>query len=123
MSNSSNKAKEQHLHQKVAIAKNRFSIIYKHVLKGLKTETEETKQATKIALKYLSKGSITKEEEIELRHQVYDILKTIGVGVPFALIPGASILMPILIKVAQKKGINLLPSAFSDNGEVNKEKQ
>jgi hypothetical protein len=48
---------------------------------------------------------------------VYDILKTLGVGIPFALIPGASILIPILIKVAQKKGINLLPSAFTEQDE------
>jgi len=95
----------------------RFSIIYKNILKGLKTETFETKQASKIALKYISKGSITKEEETELRQQVYDILKTLGVGIPFALIPGASILIPILIKVAQKKGINLLPSAFTEQDE------
>lgn len=94
---------------------NRFSIIYKKVFEGLKTETLETKQATLIAVKYISKGTITKEEEHELREQVFDLLKALGIGIPFALIPGASILIPVLIKIAQKKGINLLPSAFSEN--------
>lgn len=113
-----NNEEKHHLTKKIAHTKDRFSIIYKNILKGLKTETIETKQASKIALKYISKGSITKEEEIELRQQVYDILKTLGVGIPFALIPGASILIPILVKVAQKKGINLLPSAFSESDEL-----
>jgi len=117
MDDLTNNEEQHHLTKKIANTKNRFSIIYKNILKGLKTETFETKQASKIALKYISKGSITKEEETELRQQVYDILKTLGVGIPFALIPGASILIPILIKVAQKKGINLLPSAFTEQDE------
>ncbi|MGE0560950.1 MAG: hypothetical protein AB7O47_03970 [Flavobacteriales bacterium] len=117
MNDLQNKNEEPHFTRKIAATKNRFSLIYKNILEGLKTETIETKQASKIALKYISKGSITKEEEVELRQQVYDILKTLGVGIPFALIPGASILIPILVKVAQKKGINLLPSAFSETDD------
>lgn len=101
--------------EKIKIKRNNVLLIFRRILVGLKTETQETKQATMIAVKFVSKGSITKEEEKELRQQVFDILKTLGIGVPFALIPGASILIPILIKVAQKKGINLLPSAFDEH--------
>lgn len=101
--------------EKIKMKRNNVLLIFRKILVGLKTETQETKQATIIAIKFVSKGSITKEEEKELRQQVYDILKTLGIGVPFALIPGASILIPILIKVAQKKGINLMPSAFDEN--------
>lgn len=107
--------------EKIKIKRNNVLLIFRRILVGLKTETQETKQATMIAVKFVSKGSITKEEEKELRQQVFDILKTLGIGVPFALIPGASILIPILIKIAQKKGIKLLPSAFDDDskGEIN----
>lgn len=108
--------------EKMKIKRNNVLLIFRRILVGLKTETQETKQATMIAVKFVSKGSITKEEEKELRQQVYDILKTLGIGVPFALIPGATILIPILIKVAQKKGINLLPSAFDDNTKDSKNK-
>ena len=101
--------------EKIKIKRNNVLLIFRRILVGLKTETQETKQATMIAVKFVSKGSITKEEEKELRQQVFDILKTLGIGIPFALIPGASILIPILIKVAQKKGINLLPSAFDEH--------
>lgn len=41
----------------------------------------------------------------------------LGIGIPFALIPGASLLMPFLIKIASKKGIELLPTAFNEKKE------
>ena len=100
------------LSEQLKIKKEEATLIFRKILIGLKTETVETKQASRIAIKYISKGVITKQEEIELRQQVYDVLKTLGIAVPFALIPGASLLMPFLIKIAKKKGVNLLPSSF-----------
>ena len=35
-----------------------------------------------------------------------------GIGIPFMLIPGSTLLMPFLIKLANKRGIDLLASAF-----------
>jgi hypothetical protein len=110
------------LSEQLKIKKEEASLIFRKILIGLKTETVETKQASRIAIKYISKGVITKQEEIELRQQVYDILKTLGIAVPFALIPGASLLMPFLVKIAKKKGVNLLPSAFNkDEGAPKKD--
>ena len=51
-----------------------------------------------------------------LRTQVMDSLKILGIGIPFVLIPGASILMPILVRVARKHHIELMPSAFVQGG-------
>ncbi|MES2110662.1 MAG: hypothetical protein V4577_18025 [Bacteroidota bacterium] len=42
-----------------------------------------------------------------------DSLKIIGIGIPFAVLPGASVLIPVLIKVADRHHINLMPSAFN----------
>ena len=70
-------------------------------------------------VKYLKEGNISKEEEKELKSQVVDIFKAVGLGVPFVLIPGSSLLLPFLIKMAEKKGINLLPTAFSDSEKKN----
>lgn len=110
------------LSEQLKIKKEEASLIFRKILIGLKTETVETKQASRIAIKYISNGVITKQEEIELRQQVYDILKTLGIAVPFALIPGASLLMPFLVKIAKKKGVNLLPSAFNkDEGAPKKD--
>jgi len=62
--------------------------------------------------KYIHTGTITSEEEHLLKLQVADTLKIVGIVVPFVLIPGASIIMPIIIKVAQKYHVNLMPSVL-----------
>ena len=109
------------LSEQLKIKKEEATLIFRKILIGIKTETIETKQASRIAIKYISKGVITKQEEVKLRQQVYEILKTLGIAVPFALIPGASLLMPFLIKIARKKGVNLLPSAFTNNQNSSKD--
>jgi len=55
---------------------------------------------------------LTEEEEHALKTELSDALKILGIAVPFVLIPGASIVMPIIIKVAEKHNINLLPSVM-----------
>ncbi|WP_300662831.1 LETM1 domain-containing protein [Fluviicola sp.] len=85
-----------------------------HFLLGVKTEYNGDKEAAGIIQKYIREGKISDEEEHVLKTQLADSLKIVGIGVPFALIPGASILMPILIKVADKHHIQLMPSAFID---------
>ncbi len=85
-----------------------------HFLFCVKTEYTSTKEAGQIMEKYMREGKITPEEEHILKTQFVDTLKIAGVVVPFVLIPGASILMPILIKVAAKHNIELLPSAFNE---------
>lgn len=83
-----------------------------HFLRGIKEEYYGDKEAAAIIQKYLKEGKITEDEDKVLKTQLMDSLKIVGVGIPFVLIPGASILMPILIKVAGKHHIELMPSAF-----------
>ncbi len=85
-----------------------------HFLHNIRTEITETKEAGLIVRKYVEGGDLTDEEEHILKTQLCDTLKMLGVMVPFVLIPGASVLMPILIKVAEKHNIELMPSAFND---------
>jgi len=85
-----------------------------HFLMGLKTEYDDDKQALFIIRKYIRDGQVTGEEEHVLRTQLADSLKIIGIGIPFILIPGASILMPVLISEADKYHIELMPSAFTN---------
>jgi len=84
-----------------------------HFLHGMKLEYDGTKEAGAVVRKYVKGEHITPEEEHILKTQLMDSLKMAGVMVPFVLIPGASILMPILIKVAGKYNIELLPAAFN----------
>ena len=79
---------------------------------GVKNEASDTKETSRIIVKYLYQQKITKDEEKHLKVQVYDVFKILGVGVPFMLIPGASIIIPFILKVAEKKGIDLYPSNF-----------
>ncbi len=100
--------------EKITIHKQKASKAFQELIVNIKTEATETQVASKILIKYIKEGNVSEEEEKELRTQVYDLLKVLGIGVPFALIPGASLLLPFLIKLVQKKGIKLLPTAFSD---------
>lgn len=99
--------------EKITIHREKANKAFQEFIVKLKTEVTETQVASEIVVKYIKKGQISKEEEKELRTQVYDLLKVLGIGVPFALIPGASLLLPFLIKLAQKKGIQLLPTSFN----------
>ena len=107
--------------QKITTHKEKANKAFNQLLLNIKTEATETQDASKILVKYLKAGSISKEEEKEHRTQVYDLLKVLGIGVPFALIPGASLLLPFLIKIAQKKGIQILPTAFNEDKEEEKD--
>ncbi len=80
--------------------------------KNLNNEAKETKDAGKLMIKYMKKGKLTPSEEKELRVQFYDLLKIMGIGVPFVLIPGASVLVPFLIKISKKAGVDIIPSSF-----------
>ncbi len=82
---------------------------------NLGQEARETHTASKIMVKYVREGKITKKEEKELKSQIADIFKAVGLGVPFVLIPGSSLLLPFLVKIAEKRGIHLLPTAFTEN--------
>ena len=82
-------------------------------LVGVKNEATDTKEASRIIIKFVALQKITKEEEKHLKIQVYDVFKILGIGVPFMLIPGATILIPFILKAAEKKGINLYPSNFN----------
>jgi len=103
--------------EKIKIHKEKTSKAFQDLVINIKTEVSETKVASQILVKYLKEGNVTEVEEKELRVQVYDLLKILGIGIPFALIPGASLLLPFLIKIAQKKGVQILPTAFNKDKE------
>ena len=80
--------------------------------KGIKNEASDYKESSRIIVKFIAKQNINKEEEKHLKLQFYNIFKILGIGVPFVFIPGATLLIPFIIKVAEKKGIDIMPSNF-----------
>lgn len=83
-------------------------------LENVSREAEETKEAAVILRKYIKEGKVTQEEEVAFKQQLFDVLKAMGIGIPFVLIPGASILLPVLAKISKKYKINLFPSSFNE---------
>lgn len=88
-----------------------------HFLQGLKAEYADDKEALLIIRQYIGTGSISAEQDHILKTQLADTIKLVGIGIPFVMIPGASIIMPILIRVAAKHNIELIPAAFTEPGK------
>lgn len=103
--------------QKLKEHKDKASSALRGFVLKMGTEAKETHQASKVVVKFIKEGKVSKEEEHELRTQVYDLFKMAGIGIPFMLIPGSTLLLPYLIKLAEKKGIDLLPTAFKNEEE------
>ncbi len=96
------------------------AVIKKHLhsfLKSIKTEYHGTKSSAKVIEKYIKGESITPEDDLLLRRQIADYFKYIGIVVPFIIIPGSMIILPLLVREAKKRNIDLLPSSFSDKKE------
>jgi len=91
-------------------------------LENVKEQAENTEEAGGVIKKYLSGEELNDEDEDILKTQLFDWLKIFGVVIPFVLIPGASILMPFIIKVAKKYNIELMPSAFQEEKKIKNKK-
>ena len=83
-------------------------------LENVKEQAENTQEAGEVIQKYISGQDLSNEDEKILKTQLVDWLKIFGIVVPFVLIPGASILLPFLIKIAKKYNIELMPTAFQN---------
>ena len=81
-------------------------------LNGLTTEYHDDQSAVHVIEKYLNKQPITPKDDLLLRTQLSDSLKMIGILIPALLIPGSSILLPLLIEVSEKYHIEILPKVF-----------
>lgn len=91
---------------------------FKVFFNNLKKEASETKQASYLLVKYLKEGKLSKKEEKELKLQFYDVLKIMGVGIPFFMIPGATVLVPFLIKLSRKLGLDIIPTSFKKDEDI-----
>ncbi|MGV6846642.1 MAG: hypothetical protein ACWA42_11005 [Lutibacter sp.] len=98
------------------ITKNRRKIVKgtQLIIDGLKDEANDSKEFSRIIYHYVANQRISKKEEQLLKKKVADMFKIIGVGIPFMMIPGASILIPFILKFAEQKGIDLIPSNFKE---------
>lgn len=90
-------------------------------LKKLSKQAEGTQEAANIIGRYFKGEPVSDKEAALVCEQFYDYIKLAGIGIPLVVIPGGSLLLPLLVTIAKKKNINLLPSAFSDETEEENE--
>lgn len=83
-------------------------------LKRLKKEGNETSEAAVILSRYAKGEEVSKEDMEKFRNQMLDVIKVLGIGIPFTVIPGSSLLLPLVISIAKKYKIDILPSSFRD---------
>jgi hypothetical protein len=88
-----------------------FSVL-KNTMYCLKNEKEETKDAIKILFnKFKDKDKLSEEDVEFVLNQAKD-LGRMSVLIPFVILPGSQITVPLLYKVAEKLNIDLIPSSF-----------
>ena len=91
---------------------NRLNDIILDFLKRIKKEGSETSEAVIILARYAKGEEVSKEDMDKFRNQMIDVLKVLGIGIPFTIIPGSSLLLPLVISIAKKYNIDILPSSF-----------
>lgn len=102
---------------KAFIHKNRskVSLALDIFFNGLKVGAKDTKKTTQIIQKFATKDGIDKDDEKFLKTYVGDVLKLVGIGIPFVLLPGATLIIPFIIRAAEKRNIDLIPSNFKNS--------
>lgn len=80
------------------------------VKRGLAQESRETKVML-ITYKRFTRGQASKLEMQQANQQFVDVIRGLGLGV-LAILPFAPITLPFVVKLGEKIGINVLPSAF-----------
>jgi len=80
------------------------------VKRGLAQETRETKIML-ITYQRFTKGQASKLEMQEANKQFIDVIRGLGLGV-LAVLPFSPITLPFVVKLGEKIGVNVLPSAF-----------
>jgi hypothetical protein len=85
------------------------------VKRGLALETQETKTML-ITYQRFTKGQASKLEMEEANKQFVDVIRGLGLGV-LVVLPFAPLTLPFIVKLGERIGINVLPSAFSPDSQ------
>ena len=87
---------------------------FKNTWKNIILELRESKDATQILARAAAGENITDIERKFVHEQVKDIMKGVVFG-SAAVIPGSIIIIPALIWISKRLGIDLRPSSFRNN--------
>ncbi len=107
------------------ISKKRQQIRLRRSMIALKVALAQEKQETKEMLDIYKRYSFGEAHKSELKvanEQLVDILKGLGLGV-FAVLPFAPITIPLIVKLGQWVGVDVLPSSFSLSNKSSKSRK
>ncbi|MEQ3514594.1 hypothetical protein ABMY35_14810 [Pseudoalteromonas sp. BZB3] len=107
------------------ISKRRQQIRLRRSMLALKIALAQEKQETKEMLDIYKRYSFGEAHKSELKvanEQLMDILKGLGLGV-FAVLPFAPITIPLIVKLGQWVGVDVLPSSFSLSNKSSKSRK
>jgi hypothetical protein len=107
------------------ISKKRQQIRLRRSMLALKVALAQEKQETKEMLDIYKRYSFGEAHKSELKvanEQLVDILKGLGLGV-FAVLPFAPITIPLIVKLGQWVGVDVLPSSFSLSNKSSKSRK
>ena len=86
-----------------------------NIFMAIKNEKEETKELAQLLKKYVEQqGSLSSEEMKKVKEQFSDLLKIAGLSIPI-IMPFSFVIIPLIIKLGQKVGVNILPTSFYDD--------
>ena len=104
----------QSIKRQHSAAKRKAVIPLKHgllaVKRGLAQETRETKVMLSTYRRF-TKGQASKQEMEAAHKQFVDVIRGLGLGV-LAVLPFSPITLPFVVKLGERIGVNVLPSAF-----------
>ncbi|TLX48313.1 hypothetical protein C1E24_05825 [Pseudoalteromonas phenolica] len=107
------------------ISKRRQQVRLRRSMLALKIALAQEKQETKEMLDIYKRYSFGDAQKSELKvanEQLVDILKGLGLGV-FAVLPFAPITIPLIVKLGQWVGVDVLPSSFSLSNKSSKSRK
>jgi len=87
------------------------------VKQGLAEESRQTKTML-ITYQRFTKGQASKLEMEEANKQFIDVIRGLGLGV-LAILPFSPITLPFVVKLGERIGVNVLPSAFMIDPQEN----
>ncbi|MFC3034769.1 hypothetical protein ACFOEE_19875 [Pseudoalteromonas fenneropenaei] len=106
----------------VRISKRRQQLKLRRSLIALKFALRQERDETKVMLDIYRRYTVGQAKPRELKianAQFFDLLKGLGLGV-FAVLPFAPITIPIIVKLGQWLGVDVLPSSFNFNKPKNR---
>lgn len=90
---------------------------FKQFFINLKKQFKHNANARRIIATYIKTNKISHEDQIILKRVITDSLKMVGLGGIVIPIPGGVALVVLLVKMAKKLNIDLLPSQFEKEPE------